>query len=202
MSCLLSFQGSATYNDSKQDNSPCFLANYPGSTDVNGKSNTGQCITAFYAKKATTSTPEPALFGAPGGTTPYSPHFQGNIRGRYEWQGANDTNWFGTAGVSYTGAMNNQPANYPSGDTFNPPYTTQAPNGVLIPGTTTLLYRMGGYAIVDASIGFSKDNWTVSIYGDNLTNTHASTFTSSGQFIKAEVPVRPLIYGVKIGTKF
>jgi hypothetical protein len=42
----------------------------------------------------------------------------------------------------------------------------------------------------------------VTLFGENLTNTHASTFTSSAQFIKSEVPVRPLTYGLKIGTKF
>ena len=111
-------------------------------------------------------------------------------------------NWFATAGVTYTGAMNNVPANYPTGESYNYPYTLKAGNGVLIPTTTTLLYRQPGYALVDASLGFSRDSWTISIYGENLTNTHASTFTTSGQFIKAEVPVRPMVYGINIGTKF
>ena len=189
-------QGSATYNDSKQVNSPCFVSNISSSPTY------GQCIKYFYAKNASTSTQEPLLFGAPGGTTPFSPHFQGNIRGRYEWQGAANLNWFATAGVTYTGGMNNVPANYPTGETLNPPYANKGPNGVLVPGTTTLLYRQPGYALVDASIGFSKDSWTITFYGENLTNTHASTFTTSGQFIKAEVPVRPLVYGMKIGTSF
>jgi outer membrane receptor protein involved in Fe transport len=64
-----------------------------------------------------------------------------------------------------------------------------------------LRYRMPGYALVDASIGFSHDNWTVTIFGENLTNTHASTFTNSAEFIKTQVPVRPLIYGLKLSTK-
>ena len=40
------------------------------------------------------------------------------------------------------------------------------------------------------------------IYGQNLNNSNASTFTSSGQFIKAEVPLRPRVLGLKIGFKF
>ena len=39
-------------------------------------------------------------------------------------------------------------------------------------------------------------------YGQNLSNSDASTFTSSAQFIKSEVPLRPRVFGVKIGFKF
>ncbi len=129
-------------------------------------------------------------FGTIGSITPFSPHVQANLRGRYDWQGSADMLWFVSSGVSYTGAMYTQPSTYPSGD------------GVTVPVTTILRYRMPGYALVDAQIGFKRDNWTVSLFGENLTNTHASTFTSSAQFIKSEVPTRPLTYGMKIGTSF
>ena len=48
----------------------------------------------------------------------------------------------------------------------------------------------------------SKDNWTAQVYGTNLSNSDASTFTSSAQFIKSEVPLRPRVIGVKIDYKF
>ena len=51
-------------------------------------------------------------------------------------------------------------------------------------------------------MGFSKDQWTVTVYGQNLNNSHASTFTSSGQFIKAETPLRPATVGVRIAETF
>jgi hypothetical protein len=35
-----------------------------------------------------------------------------------------------------------------------------------------------------------------------LGNSDASVFTSSAQFIKAEVPLRPRVLGLKIGYKF
>ena len=54
----------------------------------------------------------------------------------------------------------------------------------------------------DATVGFRRDNWTVSLFGDNLANSHASTFTSSTERIKQEIPVRPLTYGVKVGVSF
>ena len=61
---------------------------------------------------------------------------------------------------------------------------------------------MPGFAQFDAQVGFKHDTWNISVFGENLSNTHASTFTSSAQFIKSEVPVRPMTYGVKIGTSF
>ena len=110
-------------------------------------------------------------------------------------------NWFVAAGVSYTGSQYNEPSTYPSGYTSKPsdPSSSNSlsANGTIIPGTTVLRYKMAGYALLDASIGFSHDNVTVTIFGDNLTNTHASTFTTSGEYIKLQTPVRPLIYGLK-----
>jgi hypothetical protein len=61
---------------------------------------------------------------------------------------------------------------------------------------------VSGYALLDASIGVRRDSWSASIFGENLSNSHASTFSSSAQFIKSEVIVRPMTYGVKIGVDF
>ena len=71
-----------------------------------------------------------------------------------------------------------------------------------MPGTTLLRYHMAGYALLDAQFGFRHDNWTLSVFGENLTNNHASTFTSSAQFIKSEVPLRPTTYGLKASIDF
>jgi outer membrane receptor protein involved in Fe transport len=169
----LSFVGGATYNDSKQVSSPCFVSDAPGSPTL------GQCI-------ATAVSP----FGNIGSRLPLSPRFQGNLRARYEWQGQSNLNWFASGGVTYTSAMYNEPSTYPSGE------------GVVIPATALLRYRISGYALLDATLGFRRDNWTVSLYGDNLANSHASTFTSSTERIKQEIPVRPLTYGVKVGVSF
>jgi iron complex outermembrane receptor protein len=40
------------------------------------------------------------------------------------------------------------------------------------------------------------------VYGTNLFDSHASTFTSSAQFIKSEVPLRPRVIMAKIAAKF
>ena len=190
----LSVQGSATYNDSKQSSAPCFIGNIPGTSSY------GSCITGVYSGGKVNPVTSP--FGVIGAVTPFSPHVQANIRGRYEWAGKSNLNWFVSGGVSYTGSMYNQPATYPSGDQVDNNTTFAAANGTIIPGTTVLRYKMPGYALVDASVGFTHDNVTVTIFGENLTNSHASTFTSSAEFIKTKVPVRPLIYGMKISSKF
>ena len=36
---------------------------------------------------------------------------------------------------------------------------------------------------VDAQIGIKRDQWSASLFGDNLFNSNTSTFTSSAQFI-------------------
>jgi len=178
----VSIQGGLTYNDSKQSSAPLLTVNNPASA------NFGQPLTSYYSGKTQISVLSP--FGSVGSVTPFSPHVQGNLRGRYDWQGKNDINWFVSGGVSYISGMWNQPSTYPSGE------------GVTVPYTTVLRYYQPGYATLDAQIGFKRDTWTITIFGDNLTNTHASTFTSSAQFIKSEVPVRPLTYGMKIATSF
>jgi hypothetical protein len=86
--------------------------------------------------------------------------------------------------------MYNQPATYPSGA------------GVTDITTVELRYLQAGYTTYDASLGVSKDNWDVSLYGTNLGNSHASVFTSSAEFIESQVPIRPRVVGVKVGFKF
>ena len=188
----LTIQGSATYNDSKQANSPCFIANNPG------VSSFGKCITQVFSGGAVKDVQSP--FGTPGSITPFSPHFQGNIRGRYEWT-KGDMNWFVAGGVNYTSSYYNEPGTYPSGDVAGNGNGI-TPGGIIVPGTTVLRYKMKGYALTDAQIGFTRDNWTVTLFGDNLFNSHASTFTNSSQFIKTSTIVRPLTYGIKISTKY
>lgn len=202
----LTINGSATYNESKQANAPCFIVNNPTATDF------GKCLTTRFGgnndplgNPLPNGTIAPALpvqspFGNVGSITPFSPKFQGNIRARYEWSGKGGMDWFIGAGVNYISAQFNQPATYPDG---NVPGNgnVAGPNGIIVPATTVLRYKMPGYALADMQFGFSRDNWTVTIFGDNIFNSHASTFTNSSQYIKTSTIVRPLTYGIKIAAK-
>jgi iron complex outermembrane receptor protein len=178
----LTIEGSGTYNQDRQANSPCLVSNIAGSPSF------GQCITQIFQKGVgATSFENP--FGAVGTVPAFSPAFQGDIRARYDWL-IGEYKAFVQVGGSYTGSQFNQPATYASG------------TGVLVPNTTLLRYEMPGYGTLDASVGISKDNWYASIYGTNLTDSHASMFTSSTQFIKSEVPIRPAVVMLKIGAHF
>jgi outer membrane receptor protein involved in Fe transport len=179
----LTLQGSASYNDATQANSPCLVNNVVGSPGF------GTCITQVFQKGVNAVVPFQNPFGAPGTVPAFSPKFQGNLRARYDWS-MDGYNAFAMTGVNYTGSMFNQPATYLSGD------------GVTIPNTTYLRYLQPSYTTYDASFGVSMNNWSAEIYGTNLGNSHASTFTSSAQFIKSEVPIRPRVLGLKLGFNF
>ncbi|MBV8682672.1 MAG: TonB-dependent receptor [Caulobacteraceae bacterium] len=179
----LTLQGSASYNHSVQSNSPCLVGNIPGSPA------NGSCITETILKGSSGLSPFANPFGVLGAVPPFSPTFQGNIRARYDWT-VGVYKAYAMVGGNYVGSMWNQPATYPSGQ------------GVLIPYTTYLRYLQPGYATMDMSVGFVKDNWYVELYANNLTNTLASTFTSSAQFIKSEVPIRPRVVALKVGASF
>jgi outer membrane receptor protein involved in Fe transport len=61
---------------------------------------------------------------------------------------------------------------------------------------------MPAYTTVDAAIGVAKDNWTAELAASNLANNDASTNTSSAQFIKSIVPLRPRVLTLNFGLKF
>jgi iron complex outermembrane receptor protein len=172
----LTVQGSSSWNSPDQSSSPCLIANHPGSPTVG-------CITEVKGK------PFENPFGALNTRPAFSPPVEFNLRARYDWS-FNDYKAFAMVGGNHIGGMSNQPASFVDGNTQP------------IPTTTHLRYFQPGYTTYDASIGVSKDNWTAQVYGVNLSNSDASQFTSSAQFIKSEVPLRPRVLGLKIGYKF
>ncbi len=173
----LTLQTSGSYNHSKQTNSPCLPINIPTTAGY------GSCITEVKGQ------PFFNPFGAEGGEPANSPALQANLHLRYDAT-FNDYKTFITAGGAFTGHSYNQVDTATSGD------------NVLVPTTTLLRYEMPAYKTYDAALGVAKDNWTASLFGQNLSNSNASVFTSSAQFIKSEVPLRPRVLGVKFGYKF
>ncbi len=173
-------EGSAAYNDNTQSNSPCLTANEPGSPTL------GKCITEIKGK------PFVNPFGVKGGVSAFSPKVQANLHGRYDWQ-VNSFKAFASGDLSYTGEMFTQPANYTPGSD---------PSESPIPDTTYLRYRLPAYTTLGAALGVSRDNWTVQLVGTNLGNSDASTFTSTAQFIKAEVPLRPRTVSLRISATY
>ena len=179
----LTLGGSGSYNDNTQAGSQCFVSNIANSPSF------GQCITQITPKGSTTAQPFVNPFGAPGTTPAFSPKYQANAHLRYDWT-MDGFNPYVQGGVSYTGSMYNQPATYTSGV------------GVLVPNTTFLRYLQPSYTTFDAAIGLNFNKWYAQLYGQNLGDSHASTFTSSAQFIKSEVPLRPRVIGLMLGANF
>jgi iron complex outermembrane receptor protein len=61
---------------------------------------------------------------------------------------------------------------------------------------------MPGYTTYDASVGVAKDAWTAQVSGSNITNSTASTNTTSAQFIQSDFPLRPRVVMLQFGYKF
>ena len=183
----LTLMGSLSNNDAKQTNSPCIRSAGVTIYTPGNPTPAGACISQVRVGGQNIDIPDP--LGSVGATPAFSPKLQYNLHARYDWT-SGDYKSFVLVGMNHMDDQNNTPSSFPSGE------------GVLIPTTTWLRYKMPAYNTFDASIGTSKDSWTATLYGSNLSNSNASTFTTSGQFIKAEVPLRPRVIGVKVGYKF
>jgi outer membrane receptor protein involved in Fe transport len=176
-----------SYNNSEQTTSPCIRSAGVTPTTPANPTPAGACITQVRA--GNTNVAVQNALGAIGSTPAFSPKLQYSLRARYDWS-FNDYKAFAQVGMTHIGDMANQPSSFPSGD------------GVAIPTTTWLRYTMPGYNTFDASLGVTKGAWDVLVYGQNLADKNASTFTTSGQDIEAQVPLRPRVLGVKVGFKF
>ena len=178
----LTVQGSTSYNHDVQSSSPCLVGNIVGTPTY------GQCITQVE-EKGVGLVPFANPFGALGTPPAFSPDWQANLRARYEFD-IREYHAFAQLAGSYVDSMFNQPATYTSG------------TGVLIPNTTQLRYEQPAYVTADGAIGASFGRYHAELDASNLLDSHASTFTSSAQFIKSEVPLRPRVVMLKIGASF
>jgi len=114
---------------------------------------------------------------------------QFNFRVRYQWA-ISSLNAFAQAGVTHTAHSYTQSSANPSlsaGDNVS---------------TTLLRFENPPITEYDASVGVSKDAWSAEFYGQNLTNSNKSTYTSTNQFVLQEAIVRPRVLGVKLGYRF
>jgi iron complex outermembrane receptor protein len=176
----LTLQGAASWNQSRQTNSPQLIDNNPASAGV-GKPITQDCTPTCAA----ITNP----FGPVGSPSANAPPVQFSLRARYDWSFAG-YNPFVQFGATHTGHSFTQAGSNP---------TIAQAGGV---STGRLRFENPAYSTFDASLGVAKDAWTVTAYAENLANSNASTFISTDQFIVAETPLRPRILGVSFGYKF
>src|ERR1700722_19124005 len=179
----LTLQAAASWNQSRQTNSPILLDNVPGTANF-GKPITFAC-NAFGSSCGAVTNP----FGPAGAPSADAPPIQFSLRARYEWViGAYLP--FVQFDATHSGHSFTQAGSNP----------TIAEAGAV--STGRLRFENPAYTTFDGSLGVVKDAWTVNLYGQNLGNSNASTFVSTDQFIVAQTPLRPRVLGVSFGYKF
>jgi hypothetical protein len=166
-------QVSASWNRSRQTNSPALVNNNPDSANV------GQPITLLCNTDPCTRVDNP--FGPVGAPSANSPPVQSSMRARYDWSIGDSYTAFVQLGIHHTGHSFTQAG-------ANPNY---AIGGAI--SSSRGRFENPAYSTTDASIGIAKDAWTFTLSGANLANSSKSTFVSTGQFIVAQTPLRPRV---------
>jgi outer membrane receptor protein involved in Fe transport len=169
----LLLQVAASWNRSRQTNSPALINNNPDSA------NFGQPITLLCNSDPCTTVDNP--FGPVGAPSANSPPIQASMRARYDWNVSAGYSAFVQVAAHHSGHSFTQAGS-------NPNY---AIGGAI--SSSRGRFENPAYSTVDAAIGIAKDAWTFSLNGENLANSHKSTFVSTGQFIVAQTPLRPRV---------
>lgn len=149
---------------------------------------------------------------APAGTAlALSPKFQGNIRFRHEWELGSGLKPFISGGVHYVGrTITSDLANLNILYGCASPYTNcgvnSTINGVTVhPGDSITnlqnLFNQPSYTTFEASIGVRKDNWSLTIYGENLGDKRPQLFTSANDGEKRVTTSRPRTIGLRVSYK-
>ncbi len=175
----LTLQASASWNQSKQTNSPVLMDNNPLSVNF-GKPITQVCSTAGCAAIGNP-------FGPIGAPSADAPPMQFSMRARYDW------NINGYAPFVQFSATHND-------HSFTQAGANPAAGAVI--STSRSRFELPAYSTYDVTFGVAKDSWWASIVGNNISNSNAATFISTDQFIVAQTPLRPRVISANVGYKF
>lgn len=177
----LTVQGAASWNNSQQTNSPALIDQNPASV------NFGKAITQVCSGGVCSPITNP--YGPIGAPTANSPPIQFSLRARYDWS-INGYTPYVQFGVTHSGHS----------------FTQAGANPTFLPGNVVTnsrgRFENPAYSLYDASCGIAKDNWYVNLYAENLSDSNASVFVSTDQFIVEQTPLRPRVLGVAIGYTF
>ncbi len=188
----LKLEGSGAWNSSEQTNSPALIDNNPTSV------NYGKPITEVCAAGPTSCSPTGNPFGPRGAPTANSPPMRLTLLLRYDFP-ISAPSYFdylnGAVGHLQVGMVHTGHSFTQAGS--NPPFVP----GVTV-GTARIRFEDPAYTTYAASIGVSKDHWSLSAYGENLSNSNAVVFTSTDNFIVAQTPIRPRVLGVRYTYSF
>ena len=185
----LTLQGAASWNQSRQTNSPVLIDNNAGNgTTIPASVNLGKQITQYCPTGPTSCIAVSNPYGPIGSPSANSPPMQFSLRARYDWA-VSDYNWFVQAGAVHTDHSFTQAG---SAQSF-------AQSGTI---SGRLRWENPAYTMYNASLGVAKDQWNAKLSVENLTNSNASVNTNSDQFIVAQTPLRPRVIGVSFGYSF
>jgi len=111
-----------------------------------------------------------------GSSLALAPELQYVLRGRYDWSlGANSDAF---VQLSYQ-------------------YTDEQVSSVV----TDAAFEMDDYSTVDASVGYSRENWTATLFAENLTDEMADLFISNEDDIVKVTPNRPRTIGLRFSYR-
>ncbi|HTD10569.1 MAG TPA: TonB-dependent receptor [Steroidobacteraceae bacterium] len=179
----LSFQAAAAWNNSRQVNSPALLVNNPAAPGF-GKPITNACNLFLFV-----CSPVQNPFGSVGFPSADAPPLQLSAHARYEWHLA------GYVPYVQLGAFHTAHSFTQAG--ANPTYSL---GGAV--STSRGRFENPAYSTYNASVGVAKDTWFFSVSCENLSDSNASTFISSQQFITAQTPLRPRVITGTFGYQF
>ena len=112
-----------------------------------------------------------------GSSLALAPELQYVLRARYDWEVNNGANMFAQVVHQYT---DDQVSAIVTGADF----------------------QMDSYSTWDASLGYAREDWTVTLFGENLSNELADLFISNEDDIVKTTPNRPRTVGVRLSYRF
>ena len=192
----LTLQGAAAWNHSEQTNSPELIDNnsgqlasaFPAVPPLAASPNLGKPIT-FACNPLGSCTNVINPFGAQGSPAANAPPISWSARARYDWNVSGYLP-FVQFGASHTGHS----------------FTQAGANPLITAGgglsTSRGRFENPAYTVYEASLGVAKDAWYFNLYCQNLSNSTASVFQSTDQFIVARTPLRPRVIGGTFGYSF
>lgn len=132
-----------------------------------------------------------------------SPKFQGNVRFRYEKELNSGTRPFAQIAFNYvdssiSSTIQNVDIRY-SGPTVIYNGVTVRNGDVSTP--LPVSQKQKSYNTISASLGVSRDNWTIELYGDNLTDERPELFKNSNDGEQRVTTSRPRTIGLRASFK-
>ncbi len=140
------------------------------------------------------------------------PKFRGGLRARYEWETGSGLKPFVAVGMQHSGssitsAINNTSILYTG---CRAPYSvcgqTSVINGVTVRKDDVIqaqpqAFAQPSYQTFEMSVGVSKDNWSLTLFGENLGDKRPQLFTSANDGEVRVTTNRPRTIGLRASYK-